>query len=202
MNKLRMKKLDKKSWLAVKPEPLHIQEFEKSYIRAYHAILTAGEETQFHKHSEDTLYIVLKGGAVATVLMKKNLSCPVIHKASASKRNKGVLELFGIEILEKKGSGNDIYLPGTCYRLEMKAEIFNVYSLILSPGQSTPHPFGNFPGLIILIQGSAAITVNNRQTVLSKGEHGWFNTQNHGEIRNNGRKTVNALIVGLKSLEG
>ncbi|MEN8907214.1 MAG: NAD-dependent epimerase/dehydratase family protein [Clostridiales bacterium] len=53
-------------------EPKHIECFKNEYFRVYNAKLKPGESTLYHKHSKDTVYIVLNGGKIHTKPYIKN----------------------------------------------------------------------------------------------------------------------------------
>jgi len=69
MNKKRSDKTTK--YVEVKDEPRHIEIFQNSFIRMYSAIIPPGEETLYHRHSTDTIYIVIQGGAIGTQYVGK-----------------------------------------------------------------------------------------------------------------------------------
>jgi len=56
-------------WVEVDVEPDHGEIFKNEQIRAYIAVIRPGEETLYHRHDKDTLYVVLEGG--------KNYSTPL-----------------------------------------------------------------------------------------------------------------------------
>ncbi len=49
-------------WVEVAAEPDHGEIFENEQIRVYIAVIRPGEETLYHRHDKDTLYVVLEGG--------------------------------------------------------------------------------------------------------------------------------------------
>ena len=51
----------------VEKEPIHQELYNSPYVRLYKVTLRPGEETAYHSHCEDTLYVVLKGGRIQTV---------------------------------------------------------------------------------------------------------------------------------------
>lgn len=50
----------------VNNEPIHKELFKNQYTRLYLATLQPGERTLYHRHSEDTVYIVIQGGSIGT----------------------------------------------------------------------------------------------------------------------------------------
>jgi hypothetical protein len=53
-------------YVEVAAEPLHKEIHADSYFRAYLANLDPGQATVYHRHSQDTLYLVIKGGRMST----------------------------------------------------------------------------------------------------------------------------------------
>jgi hypothetical protein len=49
-------------WVEVDAEPAHGEIFKNEKIRVYIAVIRPGEETLYHRHDKDTLYVVLEGG--------------------------------------------------------------------------------------------------------------------------------------------
>lgn len=76
------------SFVEVINEPLHIQVLDNSFLRIYRTVINPGENTEFHRHSRNTLYIVSKGGDIQTELMMKNPSCPTILPKGLKLRDK------------------------------------------------------------------------------------------------------------------
>ncbi|MBN2006685.1 MAG: hypothetical protein JXA21_25250 [Anaerolineae bacterium] len=57
-------------YVEVADEPLHKEVYADRYFRAYCATLSPGQATGYHRHSEDTLYVVIKGGIMRTIGFK------------------------------------------------------------------------------------------------------------------------------------
>jgi quercetin dioxygenase-like cupin family protein len=76
MNEKVIQSESEKLYVPVKDEPMHVQILENPFVRVYTASLAPGEKTMFHRHSEDTIYIVLSGGDVSTELLDASQSCP------------------------------------------------------------------------------------------------------------------------------
>jgi hypothetical protein len=55
---------DTAGYVEVNNEPLHKEVYADRYFRAYIATLTPGQATDYHRHSEDTVYLVINGGRV------------------------------------------------------------------------------------------------------------------------------------------
>lgn len=64
--------------IPVKRELNHHEIYESLYTRIYVATLEPGQETQFHSHNVDTLYIAIKGGKIQTLRHPLDEGCPNI----------------------------------------------------------------------------------------------------------------------------
>jgi hypothetical protein len=53
---------DPQAWVEVAVEPDHKEIFRNEQVRVYIAFIRPGEETLYHRHDKDTLYVVLDGG--------------------------------------------------------------------------------------------------------------------------------------------
>ena len=53
---------DTAGYVEVTDEPLHKEVYADGYFRAYMATLAPGQATHYHRHSEDTVYLVINGG--------------------------------------------------------------------------------------------------------------------------------------------
>lgn len=60
----------------VKKELNHQELYDSPYIRVYMVTLKAGQETQYHSHHEDTIYVVIKGGKIQTINHPLDEGCP------------------------------------------------------------------------------------------------------------------------------
>ena len=65
-------------------EPLHVELFQNEYIRLYNASLPPGTATMFHRHCEDTVYIVHEGGEISTENFSGSPKSPTILPKSFS----------------------------------------------------------------------------------------------------------------------
>jgi hypothetical protein len=55
---------DTAGYFEVADDPLHKEVYADRYFRAYMAILSPGQATHYHRHSEDTVYIAINGGRI------------------------------------------------------------------------------------------------------------------------------------------
>ena len=53
--------------VAISEEPHHSVLFKNQFFRVYMAVIPPGTRTQYHRHSENTLYTVLDGGYSSTL---------------------------------------------------------------------------------------------------------------------------------------
>lgn len=60
---------NKIKFVEVSEEPIHVELFQNEYIRLYLASILPGKGTLYHRHSRDTIYIVLEGGSIKTQIL-------------------------------------------------------------------------------------------------------------------------------------
>jgi hypothetical protein len=73
---------DAVGYVEVADEPLHKEVYANRYFRAYLATLSPGQGTYYHRHSEDTLYLVIKGGRMSTINFKGYKRSPMVFPRS------------------------------------------------------------------------------------------------------------------------
>ncbi len=69
-------------WVEVADEPLHKEVLSDKHFRIYRVSLSPGQATQFHRHSEDTIYVVTKGGRMSTRTLKGFKPSPMVFARS------------------------------------------------------------------------------------------------------------------------
>lgn len=69
-------------YVEVTDESLHKEVYADKYFRAYRADIVPGQSTDYHRHSEDTLYIVINGGRMANTNFKGHKRSPMIFPQS------------------------------------------------------------------------------------------------------------------------
>ena len=75
------------AWVEVADEPNHKEVFKNEQIRVYVAVIHPGQETAYHRHDRNTLYLVLEGGKnYSTTLPGSNSSKYVFPKSISLKR--------------------------------------------------------------------------------------------------------------------
>jgi hypothetical protein len=57
-------------YVEVDHDPTHPEIYKSEHLRVYIATIQPGESTLYHRHSEDTVYIVLEGGTMSTKNLK------------------------------------------------------------------------------------------------------------------------------------
>jgi hypothetical protein len=78
---------DAQGWVEVADEPNHEEVFKNEQIRVYVAVIHPGQETSYHRHDRNTLYLVLEGGKnYSTTLPDSNSSKYVFPKSISLKR--------------------------------------------------------------------------------------------------------------------
>lgn len=87
---------DRPGYVEVADEPLHREVYADPYFRAYRAILSPGQTTDYHRHSEDTLYVVIKGGIMRTINFKGEKRSPMVFSRGFPLRKKIWLALQNV----------------------------------------------------------------------------------------------------------
>jgi hypothetical protein len=84
MSKHGKRKSGGEDWLEVADEPNHKGIFENDQIRAYVAVIRPGQETSYHRHDQDTLYLVLEGGKNYSTTLPGSKSSKYVFPKSIS----------------------------------------------------------------------------------------------------------------------
>ena len=69
-------------YVEVQEEPDHKEFFRNPFVRAYRATIRTGHETLYHRHCENTVYIVLQGGCVGTETVEPKGIYPIVFMKS------------------------------------------------------------------------------------------------------------------------
>lgn len=64
--------------IPVKRESNHREIYDSTHIRVYIATLAPGQETEYHSHDVDTIYIAISGGKIQTIKHPLDQGCPTI----------------------------------------------------------------------------------------------------------------------------
>ena len=75
-------------WVDVTDEPNHKEIFRNEQIRVYVAVIPPGEETLYHRHDKDTLYLVLQGGKNASCTLPRSKSTKYVFPKSVDLKRK------------------------------------------------------------------------------------------------------------------
>jgi len=65
------------NYVEVNKEPIHKELFKNQYVRLYLATIRPGERTLYHRHSEDTVYIVVQGGSIGNQIVGNSKRYPM-----------------------------------------------------------------------------------------------------------------------------
>jgi len=115
-----------KAFVDVCDEPLHREVYKNEFLRLYRAMLEPGTGTEFHRHSKDTIYLVLRGGMVSSEKMEGTASCPTILAKSLSIKSR--LSLLIQKVFTGKlylGRGFVFYMPSKKKPVIHKAKASN-----------------------------------------------------------------------------
>lgn len=79
-----MSSIDRAGYVEVADEPLHVEVFRSRRFRAYVAAIPPGTATLYHRHAEDTVYVVVDGGGLRTELRRGSAPSPMVLPRSFS----------------------------------------------------------------------------------------------------------------------
>ncbi len=219
------------SYVEVGEEPLHREWFRNELVRVYRAALDPGVATRPHRHSEDTLYVVQRGGEVRTrawpgsseprvvharswQLLTQNWwglrpalegsvrlptghaffipskKEPVIHCAEASPRNRGPVEMIGIE-LRAQIPKQALLLDETCCSSVLKLPSLSVLRMRLGAGACS-RPM-SFVGVVVVLRGRGEIRDGERAA--EAGDCWWHRSTTPRVWSNHGNGPFDAVLV-------
>ena len=189
-------------YVEVRDEPFHRHQFQDDRIRLYDVLIPAGKSALYHRHSEDTAYVVVQpsrfrnqtAGAPAievdlpppgTAFFDTQSKTPVIHQVS----NIGSVDgrLIGVELyqVDKTIAREPLSAPGLT--LGQTAPQIRIYNVILEPGQTTGPLNTRFPHLLIAITDGA----------LKAGDFIWSKEAKELTLTNDGAATFKAVLYEL-----
>lgn len=199
----------------VSGEPRHHLKFENAYVRVYDVVVPPGDQTFFHTHSNDYLFVsigdanlkaeimgnqpgnlILKDGEVRYT--KATITHRIANQAKEAFRN------ITIEVLKSPGQQADAaqqsQIPG--HTLVLENDRVRVERLILEPGQSTSLHEHLLSGLGVAVS-AATVTIyapgQKPQTVEFKpGDFRWHDGKVSHNLKNVGKTRFEAVDIDWK----
>lgn len=198
----------------VSAEAHHHLKFENEYVRVYDAVVEPGDETLFHVHSSDYVYISLSdahlkaqilGGPVVDLSLKSGQS--VFTKAPTTHRviNPGptVFRCIAAEILKSpNGSAQEppMNVPG--YSVLLENDLVRVVRLVLDPGQSTGLHTHNLMSLGVAVTAARMAYQEPGQekqvAELKAGDFNWHRVKRTHTVTNVGQTRFEAVEIEWK----
>lgn len=199
-------------YVEVRDEPNHIHKFENEDVRVYDAQVPAGHVTLYHRHSENTIYVVvdpsrLKTQAVEgrpterefrakTVFYNPQREHPLIHEVT----NVGDTDarLIAVEFRGKAREAAHARTTAHGYSEGLVNEFVRVNMLALEPGERTsPHVFHYPTVTVALTPGVVTRESKDSPTVTETVEPGEVTYRADGvshDIRNDGSEAVEFVV--------
>ncbi|CAM9537355.1 unnamed protein product [Phaeothamnion confervicola] len=214
-------------YVEVRDEPLHRQQFETPHCRVYIAGIEPGEDTMWHRHSEDTIYTCLRSVEALNKPLDKeefvhrakqgdvwwtmSKAAPFVHQVCMLK-DSAASWFFAVEVLEPPPIGAGEPLPAAAYKEDegLAHSKARIYRLRLDPGQSTGTHTWGFYGLVLALSDGPGLTCESGDTgggtapfadgVLSKyGGWKWVEGPVVFGLTNAGPEPYEALVVEWKT---
>ncbi|MCX2983149.1 hypothetical protein EYC98_19990 [Halieaceae bacterium IMCC14734] len=205
---------DEVGYVNVRHEPQHRHEFENEAIRIYDVLLPPGYVTLHHAHTEDTIYLVVRGSTLrtkaligssslpialpvpsGTVLWSAHKAEPVVHEVT--NEGDGAARLVGVELKYEQSGFTRPVLSSQGLQLDDTYAKVRVYDLTLEPGESTAELDIDFSGLMIAkTEASVTISGGQQSRTGSYEPASWELLEAPGKlmITNVGISTFNAML--------
>lgn len=196
----------------VEKEPRHHLKFENARTRVFDVIVEPGDETLFHTHSNDYVFVMIGDAALKAEVMgspqvdmlmkngevrytKSTVTHRVKNVGSADFRN------ITIEILGS-ATGSSARLPAIAgHTLVLENDRVRVERVLLEPGQSTGVHTHSLAGLGVAVSGGKIEieTQGQKQTSeLKPGEFRWRDGAVTHSLKNVGDRRFEALDIEWK----
>lgn len=199
----------------VSQEAHHHLKFENEYVRVFDAIVEPGDETLFHVHSKDYVYVSLtdnvlkaqvQGSPIIELPIKEGQTvftkAPVTHRVINP--GPGVFRTIAAEILKTPASGeHEAPLTGvTGYSIVLENDLVRVVRLVLKPGESTGVHTHTMMSLGIAVRGARMSYQESGKEAqvaeLKPGDFNWHPVKRTHDVKNVGDSTFEAIEIEWK----
>ena len=202
-------------YVNVRNEPQHRHEFENEAIRIYDVFLPPGYVTLHHAHTEDTIYLVVRGSTLktkaligasslpvalpvptGTVMWSAHKAEPVVHEVTNV--GEGAARLVGVELKYEQSEFTRPVLAGQGLQLDETYAKVRVYGLTLEAGESTGEIEIDFSGLMIA-KTEASVTLSGAQRMPRTASYEpaaweWLDAPGTSTITNVGISPLTAVL--------
>lgn len=204
----------KPHYVEVRDEPYHRHRFENARIRLYDVLIPPGETSLFHRHSRNTVYVVIQATKVSNRLPGSSALEVALRQSAVSylpQREKPLIHavgnigdtdarLVGVELIESARDFPRPVIETSGYTLEDSFPGVRSYRVNLAPGTSTqPLPFES-DGVLIAITGLVSSVEHGDQgsrTILEPGDWRWLQKGEIHAIQNTGSSGLEAVVYEL-----
>ena len=212
------------TFVEVLDEPCHKPFIRNARVNIFVAKLARNNITMYHRHKEDTVYVVMAGSRCRTQLLGADVcgqeyttgDCfsaehrlkHIIHRVECLDESPSDAWFVGTEILQPKASVFDIVLKPKQYTPISKVNIrgCRAFRLELASHETTGNHSLSFSGVFISL-ANGDLEINNEEIekefplssgTVSKGYVAWFDGPIRFEIRNVGSAAYEAIILLLE----
>lgn len=201
-------------YVEVRDEPRHRHRFENERIRLYDVLIPPKDTSLFHRHSRNTVYLVvqattlntqLPGAAPFAARIKQSAvtytpqaTTPVIH--AVGNIGEQDARLIGVEMKEPEKPFSRSPLEIDHLTLDQTFPGLRVYRVRLAPGGSTSQIKGNFDGVLISITKATIATDatgSESSSSLEPADWRWLTASNTFTIRNATPNELEAVLYEL-----
>jgi quercetin dioxygenase-like cupin family protein len=200
------------SSVPVEKEPRHHLKFENQRTRVFDVVIPPGDETLFHTHSNDYVFVMIGDATLKAEVMGSSPSDLIVKngevrytKATLTHRVKNVgnadFRNITIEVLGS-AAGAGAQLPALSgHTLVLENDRVRVERVILEPGQSTGVHTHTLAGLGVSVSGGMIEieTGGQKQTSnLKPGEFRWRDGAVTHSLKNVGKTRFEAVDIEWK----
>ena len=199
-------------YVEVRDEPRHRHKFENERVRLYDVLIPPGDTTLYHRHSENTVYVIIQGSRFRSQLaggppvendlplraafFETQAENPIIHQVS----NIGdrTARLIGVEIYEKDETITREPFTAAHSTLPAAFDVFQslsqvrIYRVYLAPGQSTGAFGAGFSSMMIFLNGGKLSS-----GVVKPGDYQWSDGTEPQTLTNVGDTIFLAVLYEL-----
>lgn len=215
--------LEQASFVEVLDEPCHKPFIQNSRINVFIAKLARNNTTLYHRHKENTVYVVIAGSLCRTQVLGSDVRAqeyltgdcftaehrlkPMIHRVECLNESPSDAWFVGSEILQDKAFDSDMILEHKhCNPIStVNVPGCRVYRMKLSSQETTGNHLLKTSGVFIsLINGELQINCDESSQhfplasgIIDMGHVTWFDGPVQFEIRNVGSVSYEAILLLL-----
>ncbi len=199
----------------VSSEPRHHLKFENAYVRVFDVVVPPGDQTLFHTHANDYLFVSIGdanlkaevlGNQPGNLILKdgdvRYTKATITHRVA--NQAKEVFRNITIEVLKspgaQAGAAQQPQIPG--HTLVLENDRVRVERLILEPGQSIAMHDHLLSGLGVAVSAAKIVIESpgqKPQTVeLKPGDFRWHDGKISHSLKNVGKTRFEAVDIDWK----